>query len=64
MAAERGLINRDLAHLSRQAYRCTASNNLTTKLRAAKPEVNAELLAYYQAVKDLWQAVFQEEKPK
>ena len=62
MAAERGLINRDLAHLSRQAYRHYRKQQHNTKLRdAAKPEVNAELLAYYQAVKDLWQAVFQEE---
>ena len=62
MAAERGLINRDLAHLSRQAYRHYRKQQHNTKLRdAAKPEVNTELLAYYQAVKDLWQAVFQEE---
>ena len=62
MAAERGLINPDLAHLSRQAYRHYRKQQHNTKLRdAAKPEVNAELLAYYQAVKDLWQAVFQEE---
>ena len=61
MAAERGLIDSELARLSRRAYRYYRKQQHNTKLRDAdKAEVNDELLAYYQAVKDLWHTVFGE----
>ena len=62
MAAARGLIDADLAERSADAYRCFRKQQHNTKLRdAEKAEVDAALLAHYQAVKDLWRQVFGEE---
>ncbi len=62
MAAARGLIDADLAERSADAYRCFRKQQHNTKLRdAEKAEVDATLLAHYQAVKDLWRQVFGEE---
>lgn len=61
MAAEHGLIDAESAHQSRKAYRFFRKRQHDKKLRdAEKAEADDAMLAHYQAVKNLWQAVFGE----
>ncbi|QMT41131.1 bifunctional [glutamate--ammonia ligase]-adenylyl-L-tyrosine phosphorylase/[glutamate--ammonia-ligase] adenylyltransferase [Neisseria shayeganii] len=61
MAAERGLIDADLAEACRRAYRHYRQIQHNKKLRdTERLEVDDSLRAHYAAVQSLWQAVFGE----
>ncbi|MFC5920276.1 bifunctional [glutamate--ammonia ligase]-adenylyl-L-tyrosine phosphorylase/[glutamate--ammonia-ligase] adenylyltransferase [Neisseria weixii] len=62
IAADCGLINKQLAGQSRTAYRFYRQQQHNTKLRdVGKVEVNDVLLGHYDSVRKLWLAVFGEE---
>lgn len=61
MAAEHGLISADTARAARAAYRYYRKQQHNEKIRDAKTlTINEQLLQHYQAVKTLWQEVFQQ----
>ncbi|ASK27415.1 bifunctional [glutamate--ammonia ligase]-adenylyl-L-tyrosine phosphorylase/[glutamate--ammonia-ligase] adenylyltransferase [Neisseria chenwenguii] len=62
IAADYGLIDKNLAGQCRNAYRFYRLQQHNTKLRdAEKVEVNAELTGHYESVRKLWRDVFGEE---
>ncbi len=62
IAADLGLIDKNHAETARTAYRFYRQQQHNTKLRdAEKVEITAEVMAYYQSVRDLWAQVFGEE---
>lgn len=62
IAADAGLIDHWHAEAAREAYRYYRRQQHNTKLRdAEKVEVNEEVTAYYQSVRELWAQVFGEE---
>ncbi len=62
IAADCGLIDKQLAEQSRTAYRFYRQQQHNTKLRdVGKVEVNDVLLRHYDSVRKLWLAVFGEE---
>ncbi|MCS4532843.1 bifunctional [glutamate--ammonia ligase]-adenylyl-L-tyrosine phosphorylase/[glutamate--ammonia-ligase] adenylyltransferase [Neisseria montereyensis] len=62
IAADVGLIDKQLAEQSRAAYRFYRQQQHNTKLRdAEKVEETEEVLAYYDNVRKLWHQVFGEE---
>uniref|UniRef100_UPI00359F1D25 hypothetical protein n=1 Tax=Neisseria weixii TaxID=1853276 RepID=UPI00359F1D25 len=62
IAADCGLIDKQLAEQSRTAYRFYRQQQHNTKLRdVGKVEVNDVLLGHYDSVRKLWLEVFGEE---